>query len=128
MAASALLVFTSGCAGIDDFVNRPAPVVAQLEVFNRTESDLFYVAADGEQLDVPACGRASDPTFRIEDVRVRTERGYIRGFGAGGPELEGQHVTLVEVARAAESGIPTLDPPPDPLPPCAGHPEVQVGI
>jgi hypothetical protein len=128
MTAAALLVVASGCAHIDDFVNRPAPVVAHLEVFNRTEADLFYVAADGERLDVPACGSASAATFRIESVTVRTEEGYIRGFGAGGPEHDGRHVTLLEVARAVDSTIPSLEPPPDPLPPCAGLPEVQVGI
>lgn len=119
--------FLTAC-GIDDFRNPPAPVVAHLEVFNRTEADIFYVAADGERLDVPACGSATDPTFRVDDVRVRAEDGYIRGFGAGGQELAGRHLFLVEVSRAADSGIPSTEPPPEPLPPCAGVPEVQVGI
>ena len=123
-----VVTLAAGCGAIDDFVNRPAPVVASLEVLNRTEVDIFYVAADGERLDVPACGRASDPTFRIDDVRVRTADGYIRGFGVSAPEFAGRDVFLVEIARGADSGLPSLAAPPDPLPPCEGTPDVQAGI
>ena len=105
----------------------PPPVVAQLEVFNRTEDPIYLVAADGERLDVPACGRAMDKSFRVDQVRVRAEGGYIRGFGSGDPSFAGLSLVLVEVARAELSGIPTLGPLTDPLPPCTGHPEVQPG-
>ena len=119
--AGTLLV--SGCAG-----GGAPPVVAELEVFNRTVEDLLYVAADGEVLEVPACGRASDPTFRVDAVRVRAAGGYVRGFGGDFANIGPQRLVLVEVAHAADSGTPEPVPPPDPLPPCEGHPEAQPGI
>ncbi len=126
--AAALSVFLSGCALIDQLSDDTSPIVADIEVFNRTTSDIFYIAADGKRLDVPACGSASDPTFRIDAVRVRTEEGYIRGFGYGRPELAERRLFVVEVARARDSGIPQPGPPPEPLPPCDEPPEVQAGV
>jgi hypothetical protein len=101
--------------------------VAQLEVFNRTEDPIYLIAADGERLDVPACGRAIDESFRVDHVLVRAEGGYIRGFGSSDPSLAGRSLVLVEVARAELSGIPAPAPLTDPLPPCTGHPEVRPG-
>lgn len=118
-----------GCSLLGELVDGGSPpVVAQLEVFNRTEDAIYLIAADGERLDVPACGRAMDESFRIDEVRVRAQGGYIRGFGAGDTALAGRHVVLVELARADLSGMPMLPPPPDPLPPCQGHPQVQPGV
>jgi hypothetical protein len=125
-SAAVVLVVLCGCGVLEQYIG-PRTVVAELEVFNRTEADIFYVAGDGERLDVPACGSASDPTFRIDEVRVRTEDGYIRSFGSAGSELAGQHVFVVEVARARDSGVPDLGRAPVQLPPCRGLPEVQVG-
>jgi hypothetical protein len=116
--AGTLLV--SGCGGVP-------PVVAELEVFNRTVEDLLYVAADGEVLEVPACGSASDPTFRVDLVTVRAVGGYVRAFGGDFSNIGPRPLVLVEVARAADSGLPEPAPPPDPLPPCEGHPEAQRG-
>lgn len=119
----------AGCAFVDGLPRLgETRVVARLEVFNRTIEPIFLVAADGERMDVPACGRALDDTFRIDQVRIRTKDGYIRGFGAGDVTLSGRHVVVIEVAQADLSGDPTLEPPPDPLPPCLGHPQVQVGV
>jgi hypothetical protein len=119
----------SGCSVAGELFDADTPaVVAALDVHNRTLDDLVYVAADGERLDVPPCGSASDSTFRIEAVTVRTAAGYVRGFGAADAALAGQRVHVIEVASAADSGIPTLGPAPEPLPPCAGHPEAQPGI
>jgi hypothetical protein len=84
-------------------------------------------AADGEVLEVPACGGASDPTFRVDMVIVRAAGGYVRGFGGDFTNVGRQRLVLVEVARAADSGLPEPAPPPDPLPPCEGHPEAQPG-
>jgi hypothetical protein len=84
-------------------------------------------AADGEVLEVPACGGASDPTFRVDMVIVRAAGGYVRGFGGDVTNVGRQRLVLVEVARAADSGLPEPAPPPDPLPPCEGHPEAQPG-
>jgi hypothetical protein len=120
MVALVATVIVSGCAG-----GGAPPVVAELEVFNRTVEDLLYVAADGEVLEVPACGSASDPTFRVDAVRVRAAGGYVRAFGGDFTNNGPRRLVLVEVARAADSGIPEPVPPPDPLPPCEGHPEAQ---
>lgn len=133
MSRTTILVIVAGTlagCGVVDGLPRlgETRVIARLEVFNRTLEPIFLVAADGERLNVPACGRARDDTFRIDQVRVRTTDGYIRGFGVGDTTLSGRHVVVVEVAQADLSGIPTLGPPPDPLPPCRGHPQVQVGV
>jgi hypothetical protein len=122
MVALVGTVLVSGCAG-----GGVPPVVAELEVFNRTVEDLLYVAADGEVLEVPACGSASDPTFRVDVVRVRAAGGYVRTFGGDFTNNGPRRLVLVEVARAADSGLPEPVPPPDPLPPCEGHPEAQPG-
>jgi hypothetical protein len=122
MVALAGCVLASGCTG-----GGISPVVADLEVFNRTVEDLLYIAADGEVLEVPACGNASDPTFRIDVVTVRAEGGYVRTFGAADQAFAGRRLFVVEVARAADSGLPNPGPPPDPLPPCEGHPQAQRG-
>ena len=115
----------TGC-GFADFLGDP-PVVAGIDVYNRTEMDIVLVAADGERLRVDACGHARDSDFRIDEVRVGASGQYIRAFGVGS-DLGATNVTLVERADASESGIPFLGPPPDPLPPCEGDPQVQPGV
>lgn len=123
-----IAVILSGCGFVEMLTGGGVPpVVAELEVFNRTVEDLEYEAADGEILEVPACGTAVDSTFRIDTVRVRAAGGYVRGFGGGDPALAGKHVVVVEVSSAADSGIPEPAPAPDPLPPCEGRPEAQPG-
>ena len=116
----------SGCGFLEGLTGRQGLVVADLEVFNRTVEDLQYEGADGEILEVPACGSASDSTFRIDAVNVRAAGGYVRGFG-GGSDFAGRSVFVVEVASAADSGIPEFAPAPDRLPPCEGHPQAQPG-
>jgi hypothetical protein len=77
-----LLVGLTGCGLISELVGgAPPAVTADLSVYNRTEDDIFLVAADGERLPVPACGDARDDSFRIDQVEIRTEDGYIRTFG-----------------------------------------------
>ncbi|HEV8251810.1 MAG TPA: hypothetical protein VGQ66_00355 [Candidatus Limnocylindria bacterium] len=118
----------AGCALIGDLPGRGLPpVTADLSVYNRTEEDIFLVAADGERLSVPACGDARDPSFRIDQVEVRTEAGYIRAFGMGDSFLEGRQLFLVEVASTFADGIPEERQVAPELPPCEGHPAVQPG-
>ena len=77
----------SGCGFVEELTGSDVPpVVAELEVLNRTVEDLQYEAADGEILEVPACGSATDSTFRIDMVRVRAAGGYVRAFGGGDPD------------------------------------------
>ena len=118
----AMSVVLSACSLFE-----PREVVAALEVQNRTLDDLVYIAADGEVLAVPACGTATDGTFRIDGVRVRAAGGYVRGFGAVSPEWAGRLVHVIEVASAADSSAVTAGPAPDVLPPCDGHAEAQAG-
>ena len=68
-----------------------------------------------------------DPTFRIDEVRVRAADGYVRAFGVNAPEFAGAATFLVEVASAADSGLPVRGEPPVALPPCEGMPQVQPG-
>jgi hypothetical protein len=118
----AIVAPLGGCSLIGDLV----PVSAPLEVFNRTEEVIFLLAADGARLDVPACGHAFAADFRVDQVQVRTELGYIKAFGYGEPVVAGRQLTLIITARTDE-GFPTTEPLLDPLPPCRGHPEVQLG-
>lgn len=123
-----LLPLTVGCGLIGELSGDSiAPVTAELEVFNRTRVDIFLVAADGERLDVPACDRAADESFRVDSVEVRTELGYIKAFGVGDPGAAGGPLVMIETERS-EEGFPEAVPAPDPLPPCQGQPDVQVGI
>ena len=125
--AFGIAVLLAGCGVIGNLpgLGQPA-VVADLEVYNRTEMEITLVAADGEVLVVPACSSARDPDFRVDQVRVGAENLYVHAFGAGGGE-PGQQLTLVEVAESADSVI-EQGPPPDPLPPCLGRPQVQQGV
>lgn len=127
-ASAGLALALGGCAFIGDFPGRrPPPVTADLLVYNRTEDDIFLVAADGERLSVPACGDARDASFRIDQVRVRTDIGYIRGFGMD-LSVKGHQLILVEIARSEDAGIPVEGPIASQLPPCQGHPQVQPGV
>ncbi len=120
-----LLLAGCGVVGNLPAFGQPA-VVADLQVYNRTEMEITLVAADGEVLVVPACGSARDPDFRVDQVRVGADNLYVHAFGAGGGET-GQQLTLVEVAESADSVLGP-GPPPDPLPPCRGTPQVQQGV
>jgi len=129
IAGAVLAVGLAGCGLIGDLPGvRPPAITADLSVFNRTEDDIFLVAADGERLAVQACGRARDASFRIDLVEVRTEAGYIRAFGMGDSSMEGRQLHLVELAQSDESGIPAEGAVAPVLPRCEGHPAVQPGV
>jgi len=124
-----LVVVLSGCGLMSELLGGPPPAVtADLSVYNRTVDDIFLVAADGERLSVPACGDARDDSFRIDQVEVRTEDGYIRAFGMGDGSMEGHQLYLVEIAKSEDSGIPAEGTVPQVLPLCEGHPAVQPGF
>lgn len=128
LALAMLLPLAAGCGFTGGlFGDSVAPVTAELEVFNRTRVDIYLVAADGERLDVPACDRAADQSFRVDRVEVRTELGYVKAFGVGDPGSAGVPLVMVETERSDE-GFPEAVPPPNPLPPCVGEPDVQVGV
>lgn len=123
LAVGACAIALTGC-GLVDFLDDRPPVVASLDVYNRTETDIVLLAADGERLGVPACGRARDEDFRVDQVRVGANGLYIRAFGMSA-DFGGRDLTLVEYASVVRSDVPELGPPPDPLPPCVGKPQVQ---
>jgi hypothetical protein len=129
VASAVLAVGLAGCGLIGDLPGvRPPAITVDLSVYNRTEDDIFLVAADGERLAVQACGRARDASFRIDEVKVRTDAGYIRAFGVGDTILEGRQLHLIEIAQSEESGIPAEGAVPPALPRCEGHPAVQPGV
>lgn len=115
----------SGCSVVGELLpGGQPPVVASLTVFNRTEAPLSLVAADGEQLDVPACGEANDPDFRIDVVRVGSEGFYVHSFGRGNGS--GEELIWVQVAGdGSASGFTDWGRSFDPLPPCRGLPKGQ---
>jgi hypothetical protein len=129
VAGAVLGVALAGCGLIGELPGgRPPAVTADLSVFNRTQDDIFLVAADGERLSVQACGRARDASFRIDQVMVRTEAGYIRAFGVGDASMEGRQLHLIEIAQSDEAGLPGEGAVPPALPRCEGHPAVQPGV
>jgi hypothetical protein len=116
-----------GCGLIGELTGQSQPqVIADVEVFNRTLEPFFLVAADGERLDVPACGDARDVDFRVERVEVRTDLGHIHTFGWASRGPGRDRLVLVETERSDEA-FPLLGVPPEPLPPCVGHPVDQPG-
>jgi hypothetical protein len=129
---SAALVLCSfvlaGCGAIGELLDPGLPpVVASLTVYNRTEAPLTLVAADGEQLAVPACGDANDPDFRIDSVQVGSEGLYVHSFGRG--DGSGEELAWVQVAGdGSASGFTDQGPSFDPLPACRGLPLVQRNV
>jgi hypothetical protein len=63
----------------------------------------------------------------VDRVEVRAELGYIRAFGVGDPGAAEIPLVIIETERG-DQGFPDAAPPPNPLPPCRGEPDVQVGI
>ena len=122
----ALLLATFAIAGCDILqavVRGPdAPIYAKLQVWNTTTEPLFLVDREGRRLDVPACDHAVAEQLDLRDVRVRHEDGYVLGFGGG----TGRTQYLVLVARSMD--VSREEFPPTAIPPCAGKPEVQVGV
>jgi hypothetical protein len=101
--------------------------VASLTVYNRTEAPITLVSADGQHFDVPACGEATDPDFRIDSVRIGSGAFYIMSFGRG--DGAGQELTWVQVADdGSESGFTGRGQSFDPLPACRGLPQIQRSV
>ena len=121
LALAALVL--AGCDILQDVVRGPdAPSYARLEVWNATTAPLFLVDREGRRLDVPACARAVADVFEQQRVEVRTDAGYVMGFGSPGGET--QYIILV--ARASD--LYHSEIPPVAIPPCEGKPEVQPGV
>jgi hypothetical protein len=97
--------------------------IAPLEIWNTTTEPIFLVDKDGRRIDVPACGHAEPEELRLDFVEVRTEAGYIYGFGT---QPDGARQYLVFVAADGASDLTTI--PPIAIPACRGRPNVQVGV
>lgn len=119
VSASALLL--AGCDVVREIVG--IEPIAPIEVWNTTTVPIFLVDQDGRRIDVPACGHAEPEELRLDAVEVRTEAGYIYGFGT---QPDGAHQYLVFVAADGASDLTTI--PPVAIPPCQGRPNVQVGV
>jgi hypothetical protein len=115
----------SGCTSVSDLVNPPKPVIVQLQVWNRTLDPIFVVDQNGKRLDVPACGHAIGDQFQVNQLEVRTERGFYFGSGTSGAGDANRPQVMVITSTPGDSRA-AVDP--ATLPPCEGHPEVQPGV
>ena len=53
---------------LSDAITRDLTDRLRLAIVIGSGEDLLYIAADGEVLEVPACGSASDQKFRVDAV------------------------------------------------------------
>lgn len=123
VTASVFLLALCGCTSVNDVFNPPRALIVQLEVWNRTLDPIFLVDQDGRRLDVPACGHAIATQFHVNEIEVRTERGFYFGSGTSGAGDQGRGQRMVITATPGDATRPGQDP--SVLPPCVGHPEVQ---
>jgi hypothetical protein len=103
----------------------PAPIYVQVEVWNRTLDPIYVLDQDGRRLDVPACGQASAPIFRVNEYAVWSEAGRYFRSSVGG---QGSHTPerFVVLSPRMEPSVPVAasDPLPE-LPLCEGHPTLE---
>ncbi|NJD27226.1 MAG: hypothetical protein FIA92_02890 [Chloroflexi bacterium] len=120
-----LAAAVAGCGSVSELVDPPKPIVASLEVWNRTREPVFLLDQDGRRLDVPSCGYAVAPQFLMNRIEVRTEQGFYFGTGTSGIGDPGRGQRMVITAVPGDSMAGVQAPPV--LPPCEGRPEVQPG-
>ena len=95
----------------------------QLEVWNWTRLPLFLVDEDGRRADLPPCRKVGlDDVARQFEVRAAT--GYVVSIGLDAP-LPG--ITTYVVIGSRDTYANNA-PPAEPMPPCEGEPQVQVGV
>jgi hypothetical protein len=121
VGAGLCLVLGALVAGCGIVGELSSPIVP-LEVWNTTHEPIFLIDEAGRRIDVPACGHADAQLMDVSLVKVRTEVGYVYGFGTRGPEKQ----FLVFVAADGESDLTTI--PPVAIPPCQGVPNAQPGV
>jgi hypothetical protein len=114
-------LFVVGCTTIDDVFR--GSTIAPIEIWNRTNVPIFLIDEAGTRIDVPACDHTEPVPLDLDHVQVRTEEGYIYGFGT---RPNGAHQYLVFVALSGESELTTILP--VEIPPCEGEPNVQPGV
>ena len=101
------------------------PIYVQVEVWNRTLDPIYLLDQEGRRLDVPACGHAFAPTFRINEYEVWFEQGrYSRG-SVGGQGQPPEYRFLVLSPRQEPVVLVASTAPLPELPPCEGHPSVE---
>ena len=101
------------------------PIMIQVEVWNRTLDPIWLIDQDGRRLDVPACGHAFAPTFRINEYGVWFEQGRYLAGGVGGQGVPpNERIFVLSPRQEAVVFVPASGPLPE-LPPCEGHPTVE---
>lgn len=103
----------------------PAPIYVQVEVWNRTLDPIYVLDQDGKRLDVPACGHAVAPIFRVNEYAVWSDAGrYFRSsVGGQGPNTAERFIVLSPRMEPSVH-VAASDPLPK-LPPCEGHPTLE---
>lgn len=95
----------------------------QVMVWNWTKRPLFLLDDDGHRVDLPACTKIALDDFARE-FAVRAANGYVMSIGLDGP-YDG--VTTFVVIGSRDAYVNNA-PPAEPMPPCEGEPQVQVGV
>jgi hypothetical protein len=101
---------------LDTLTPKQAPVVAQMEVWNRTLDDAFLIDPDGRLINVPACGHAGPAPLRVDNAELRIDAGQIASFGNPGA---GARQYLVIVSTGGD--VISSNERPVALPICVGH-------
>lgn len=95
----------------------------QLAVWNWTFLPLFLLDEDGDRVELPACQKVDLDGFGRQ-FEVRAATGYVMTIGLDGPQ---DGVTTFVVIGSRDEYVSNA-PPAEPMPPCEGAPQVQVGV
>jgi hypothetical protein len=95
----------------------------QLSVWNWTTLPLFIVDQEGRRVELPPCEKIGIDDYGRE-FEVRAADGYVMAIGLDVPQ---EGVTTFVVIGSRDSYVNNA-PPAEPMAPCEGTPQVQVGV
>jgi hypothetical protein len=118
------LLLLSLCLSACGLIGDP-PIYVQVEVWNRTLDPIWLIDQDGERLDVPACGNAFAPRFRVNLYAIWFDKGrYVQRQEGGGARPPNERIAVLSPRMSPILDLPASGPLPE-LPPCEGHLTVE---